>query len=96
MRRIKTLLVAIVLLAVAAMLTQPGYRNEAFAADFTCRLSSECLGVGQCSGDKWMKTGTCSISCLKETSTAGELVVVSGANCGGSGGRAGDSSLGSN
>jgi len=86
MRRIR-ILVGFAFLALAAVTTSVSNRSHTLAAEWTCKLGSECAGVAYCSGDKWMKTGTCSISCLKETSNAGEFVVVSGANCGGGSGR---------
>jgi hypothetical protein len=96
MRRIKTL-VGVALLAVAAMLTSFSDRNQTLAADYSCRLSPACPGIGQCGGDRWMRTGDCSISCFKESGAPGELVFSGSANCGtGAGGRAAGDLPGSN
>lgn len=87
MRRIKTL-VGFALLTVAVMLTSFSGRNQTLAGDFSCRLSPACAGVAQCSGDRWTRTGDCSISCYKEAGAPGEIVFTSSANCGtGAGGR---------
>ena len=88
MRRIKTLL-SIALLAVAAMLTSFSDRNQTLASgDFTCKLSPACPGIAQCSGDRWTRTGDCSISCYKDVGAPGEIVFSGSANCGtGVGGR---------
>ena len=87
MRRIKTL-VGFALLAMAAMLTSSSHRNQTLAADFSCKLAPACTGIAQCTGDRWTRTGECSISCYKEAGAPGEIVFTASANCGtGSGGR---------
>ena len=84
MRRIKTLVI-FALLALAAMLASFSNRNQTLAADWSCRLSATCPGIAQCTGDRWMKTGECSISCFKESGGPGELIFSGSANCGASG-----------
>ena len=96
MRRIKTL-VGVALLAMAAMLTSFSNQNQTLAADYSCRLSPACTGIGQCSGDRWTRTGECSITCYKEAGAPGEIVFSGSANCGtGAGGRAAGDLPGSN
>jgi len=86
MRRIKTL-TGFVLLALAAMLTSFSDRNKTLAGgDFTCKLSPACIGVAQCSGDRWTRTGDCSITCYKDAGAPGEIVFSGSANCGTSAG----------
>jgi hypothetical protein len=85
MRRIKTL-VGFGLLVLVAMLTSISHRNQTLAADWSCRLTATCPGIAQCTGDRWMRTGDCSISCFKESGAPGELVFSGGANCGGTSG----------
>jgi len=96
MRRIKTL-IGFVLLALAAMLTSFSHRNQTLAAGWSCKLSATCPGIGQCGGDRWMKTGECAISCFKEAGAPGELIFSGSANCGtGAGDRATGGLPGSN
>jgi hypothetical protein len=86
MRRIKTL-VGFALLAMAAMLTSISHRNQTLAADFSCKLAATCPGIAQCTGDRWTRTGDCSINCYREAGAPGEIVFSGSANCGtGSGG----------
>lgn len=97
MRRIKTL-IGFALLVLAAMLTSFSDRNQTLASgDYSCRLSPACPGIAQCTGDRWMRTGDCSISCFKEIGAPGEVVFSGSANCGtGAGGRAAGDLPGSN
>jgi hypothetical protein len=96
MRRTKTL-VGFALLVLAAMLASFSHRNQTLAADYSCKLSPACPGIAQCSGDRWMRTGDCSISCFKEIGAPGEVVFSGSANCGtGAGGRATGDLPGSN
>ena len=84
MRRIKTL-VGFALLALAAMLTT-SHRSQTLAADYSCKLNSTCPGIAQCTGDRWMRTGECSISCFRESGAQGEIIFSGSANCGASSG----------
>jgi len=82
MRRIKTF-AGFALLALAAMLTSTSNRNQTSAAEwYGCKLTATCPGSARCEGDRWMRTGDCSISCFKESGAPGELVFSGGANCG--------------
>lgn len=82
MRRNKTL-VGFAVLALAAMLTPISHRHQILAADFSCKLNAAtCPGVAQCSGDRWTRTGDCSIACYKEAGAPGEIVFSGSANCG--------------
>lgn len=86
MRRIKTLVV-FALLALIAMLTTSSNRHQTFAAEwYGCKLTATCPGTARCEGDRWMRTGDCSISCFKESGGPGELVFSGSANCGASAG----------
>ena len=80
MRRIKTLL-GFALLALAAMLTS-SHRSQTLAADYSCKLTATCPGIAQCTGDRWMRTGECSISCFRESGAPGEVIFSGSANCG--------------
>ena len=87
MRRIKTL-VGFALLALAAVLTSSSHRNQTLAAEFRCNLGPTCTGIAQCSGDRWTRTGDCSINCYRDAGAPGEIVFSGSANCGtGAGGR---------
>jgi hypothetical protein len=81
------------LMVMLAMSSSFSDRNQTLAADWSCKLSSNCPNSAQCSGDKWTRTGDCAISCYKETSTAGEIAFSGSANCatssGGGGGGGG-------
>jgi len=84
MRRIKTF-AGFALLALAAMLTSTSNQNQTLAAEwYGCRLTATCPGTARCEGDRWMRTGDCSISCFKEFGAPGELVFSGSANCGAS------------
>ena len=84
MRRIKTF-AGFALLALAAMLTSTSNRNQTFAADwYSCKLTATCPSSARCEGDRWMRTGDCSISCYKESGAPGEIVFSGSANCGAS------------
>ena len=84
MRRIKTL-VGFGLLAFAAMLGSSSDRNQTQAAEwYGCKLTATCPGTAKCEGDRWMRTGDCSISCFKESGAPGEVVFSGSANCGAS------------
>lgn len=81
MRRIKTL-AGFALLTLAAILTSSSGRNQTFAADYTCKLTATCPGIAQCTGDRWTRTGECSITCYKDSGAPGEIVFSGSANCG--------------
>jgi len=83
MRRIKTF-VGFGLLALAAMLGLTSDRNQILAADYSCKLTATCPGSAKCEGDRWTRTGECSISCYKESGAPGEIVFSGSANCGAS------------
>ena len=84
MRRVRTFL-GLALLALAAILTSTSNRNQTFAAEwYGCRLTATCPGTAKCEGDRWMRTGDCSISCFKESGAPGELIFSGSANCGAS------------
>jgi hypothetical protein len=84
MRRFKTL-VGFALLALTAMFTSNSHRNQTLAAEYySCKLTATCPGTAKCEGDRWMRTGDCSISCFKESGGPGELVFSGSANCGAS------------
>ena len=83
MRRITTL-AGFGLLALAAMLGSSSDRNQTQAAEYSCKLTATCPGTAKCEGDRWMRTGDCSISCFKESGTPGEIVFNGSANCGAS------------
>ena len=97
MRRIK-ISACVALLVLGVVVTSVSNRNPALAGltIYGCHdLDNSCTGYATCQGDRWMKTGTCSISCLNESGRPGEFVVVSSASCTG-GGRAPGSTPGSN
>ena len=81
MRRFK-ILIGFALLALAAMLTSSSDRNQTLAAEWSCRLTATCPGIAKCEGDRWMRTGNCSISCFKESGSPGEVIFSGGAICG--------------
>ena len=83
MRRIKTLVV-FALLILVAMLGSSSDRNQTRAAEFSCKLTATCPGSAKCEGDRWTRTGDCSISCYKESGAPGEIVFSGSANCGAS------------
>jgi hypothetical protein len=83
MRRFKTL-VGFALLVLIAMFTSSSNRNQTLAAEYSCKLTATCPGIAKCEGDRWMRTGDCSISCFKESGAPGELIFSGGANCGAS------------
>jgi hypothetical protein len=82
MRRFKTL-AGFALLALTAMFTS-SHRNHTLAAEYSCKLTATCPGIAKCEGDRWMRTGDCSISCFKESGAPGELIFSGSANCGAS------------
>jgi hypothetical protein len=74
MRRFKTL-VGLALLALTAIFISSSHRNQTLAAEYySCKLTATCPGTAKCEGDRWMRTGDCSISCFKESGGPGELV----------------------
>ena len=83
MRRIKTL-VGFGLLAMAAMLGSSSDRNQTRAAEYSCKLTATCPNSAKCEGDRWTRTGDCSISCYKESGAPGEIIFSGSANCGAS------------
>jgi hypothetical protein len=87
MRRFK-ILIGFGLLALAAMFTAVGDRNQTLAATYGCK-TSQCPNIATCDGDHWTKTGECTISCYKDAGTTGEIVFSGGANCGASSGGGG-------
>ncbi len=89
MRSRLTILVTLLLVVMVTMLGSFSDRNQTLAADWSCKLSSNCPNSAQCSGDKWTRTGDCAISCYKETSTAGEIAFSGSANCAASSGGGG-------
>ena len=93
MRRIK-ILVILVILMMAAMFGVIGDRNQTQAAEYSCKLTSTCPGSAKCEGDRWTRTGDCSISCYKESGAPGEIVFSGSANCGASSGSSGTGGTG--
>lgn len=69
------------LLAIAVMSGAISHRNQTLAADYSCK-SSSCPNSSQCTGDRWSKTGSCSITCYKEAGAPGEIIYSGSANCG--------------
>ena len=84
------------LLTIAAISGAISDRNQTLAADYTCK-SSTCPNPSQCTGDRWSKSGACSITCYKEAGAPGEIIYSGSANCGTSpdsgGGGAGGGSI---
>ena len=92
MRRM-TIIVTLVLLAMAALSGAIDNRNRTLAADYSCRNGTTCPGQAQCSGQYFSRAG-CAITCYRETGVPGEIVSNGSANCsppngGGSGGGGG-------
>jgi len=90
MRSLITILAT--LLLVAVMLGSVSDRNQTLAAEYSCK-TSQCPNTAKCAGDYWTSTGTCSISCYKESGAPGEIVFSGSANCGTSSGGGGEGSL---
>jgi hypothetical protein len=83
MRRIK-MLAGFALLTLVATLGSSSDRNQTKAAEFSCKLTATCPGSAKCEGDRWTRTGDCSISCYKESGAPGEIIFSGSANCGAS------------
>lgn len=74
-------LTTLLLLAMAVMSGASSNRTQILAADFTCK-SSTCPNPSQCTGDRFSKSGDCSITCYKDSGAPGEIVYSGSAHCG--------------
>jgi hypothetical protein len=74
------ILAILVLLAMAAMPGVIGNGDRTLAADYSCKTTT-CTGTAQCSGDHWAQSGTCEITCYRDSGAPGQIVFNGSANC---------------
>ena len=74
------LLATLLLLTVVALVGGTSNSNPTLAADYRC-TGPNCPGQAQCSGDVWTQSGTCQITCYKESGAPGQIVFNGSANC---------------
>lgn len=82
MRSRLKILATFLVIAMAAMLGSVRDRDQAHAAEHSCKLTSSCQGSAKCEGTLWRRTGDCSIDCFRESGLPGEIVFSGSANCG--------------
>src|SRR5215213_9562810 len=80
MRSRMTTLGTLLLTVIAIMSGAVSDRNPTLAADYSCHKAT-CPGIAQCSGDHWAQSGSCGVTCYKESGAPGQIVFNGSADC---------------